>query len=111
MAKSPTKTKKITRTSAIVKNQNKILLVKKYKSKREALKKKFYDKNISINERYKIGKLLNALPRNSSKVRIRNRCFITGRPRGNYRKFGICNSQIRKLAGTLMLPGLTKSSW
>jgi small subunit ribosomal protein S14 len=54
---------------------------------------------------------LTKLPRNSSEIRVRNRCEITGRPRGNYRKFGICRIKFREMALEGLIPGVTKSSW
>ena len=69
------------------------------------------DKNISQEERFMAVLKLSALPRDGSKVRVRNRCSITGRPRGNYRKFGMSRIAFRDLASTGQLPGITKASW
>ena len=74
--------------SSIQKNLFRSKLIQKYKSKRDNLKSKIKDKTISIEERIKFQNKLNDLPRNGSSIRHRNRCEITGRPRGNYRKFG-----------------------
>ena len=69
------------------------------------------DKNITQEERFMAVLKLSALPRDGSKVRVRNRCNITGRPRGNYRKFGMSRIAFRDLASTRQLPGITKASW
>tara|TARA_Y100001935_G_C17284420_1_gene499465 strand:+ start:111 stop:416 length:306 start_codon:yes stop_codon:yes gene_type:complete len=97
--------------SSIQKNLFRKKLIKKYKSKRELLKSKIKDKNISLEERISLQNKLNELPRNGSSIRHRNRCEITGRPRGNYRKFGLSRIKLRELSMTGDLPGVVKSSW
>ncbi len=97
--------------SSIQKNLFRSKLIKKYKSKRDNLKSKIKDKNISIEERIKFQNKLNDLPRNGSSIRHRNRCELTGRPRGNYRKFGLSRIKLRELSMTGDLPGVVKSSW
>ena len=97
--------------SSIQKNLFRKKLIKKFKSKRELLKSKIKDKNISLEERISLQNKLNDLPRNSSSIRHRNRCEITGRPRGNYRKFGLSRIKLRELSMTGDLPGVVKSSW
>ena len=97
--------------SSIQKNLLRKKLIKKFKSKRELLKSKIKDKNISLEERISLQNKLNDLPRNSSSIRHRNRCEITGRPRGNYRKFGLSRIKFRELSMTGDLPGVVKSSW
>ena len=97
--------------SSIQKNLFRSKLIKKYKSKRDNLKSKIKDKTISIEERIKFQNKLNDLPRNGSSIRHRNRCEITGRPRGNYRKFGLSRIKLRELSMTGDLPGVVKSSW
>ena len=97
--------------SSIKKNLFRKKLIKKFKSKRELLKSKIKDKNISLEERISLQNKLNDLPRNSSSIRHRNRCEITGRPRGNYRKFGLSRIKLRELSMTGDLPGVVKSSW
>ena len=97
--------------SSIQKNLFRQKLIKKYKSKREALKIKIKDKNLSLEERISYQNKLNDLPRNGSSIRHRNRCEITGRPRGNYRKFGLSRIKLRELSMTGDLPGVVKSSW
>lgn len=86
-------------------------LVKRYKTKREELKAVIRDKDIPADERFQAMLKLADLPRNSSKTRIRNRCALTGRPRGYYRKFNLSRIALRDLASRGELPGVTKSSW
>jgi len=97
--------------SSVQKNLLREKLIKKYKSKREALKTKIKDKKIPLEERILYQNKLNDLPRNGSSIRHRNRCQITGRPRGNYRKFGLSRIKLRELSMTGDLPGVVKSSW
>ena len=97
--------------SSVQKNNLRQDLITKYKNKRLELKKKIMDKNITLQERIALQNKLNDLPRNSSYIRYRNRCKLTGRPRGNYRKFGLSRIKIRELSMTGDLPGVIKSSW
>ena len=97
--------------SSIQKNNKRILMVKKFKNKRLILKKKMNDKNLSIEERFKLQTKINELPRDGSRVRVRNRCELTGRTRGVYRKFGLSRITFRELALKGELPGVTKASW
>ena len=97
--------------SSIQKNLFRKTLIQKYKSKRELLKSKIKDKKISLEERIVLQNKLNDLPRNGSAIRHRNRCEITGRPRGNYRKFGLSRIKLRELSMSGDLPGVVKSSW
>tara|TARA_B100000963_G_C22114044_1_gene446125 strand:+ start:152 stop:457 length:306 start_codon:yes stop_codon:yes gene_type:complete len=97
--------------SSIQKNLLRKKLIKKFKSKRDNLKSKIKDKNISLDERINLQNKLNDLPRNGSAIRHRNRCELTGRPRGNYRKFGLSRIKLRELSMTGDLPGVVKSSW
>ena len=97
--------------SSIQKNLYRQKLIKKYKLKREDLKSKIKNKNLSLKERISYQNKLNDLPRNGSSIRHRNRCEITGRPRGNYRKFGLSRIKLRELSMTGDLPGVVKSSW
>jgi Ribosomal protein S14 len=97
--------------SSIQKNLFREKLIKKYKSKRELLKAKIKDKKLSLEERISYQNKLNELPRNASSIRYRNRCEITGRPRGNYRKFGLSRIKLRELSMSGDLPGVVKSSW
>lgn len=86
-------------------------LVAKFKAKREALQKIIDDQSVSEEDRYQARLKLQALPRNSSPTRLRNRCAITGRPRGVYRKFGLGRSKLREIAMRGEVPGLVKASW
>lgn len=86
-------------------------MVKKYAAKRAALKKIIKDRNISAEERFQAMMKLDDLPTNSSKVRMRNRCALTGRPRGYFRKLKLSRIALRDLASRGELPGVVKSSW
>ena len=97
--------------SSIQKNLNRRNIVKKFNEKRQSLKKQIMKKDLSIEERFKIQSKLNELPRDSSKIRVRNRCELTGRTRGFYRKFGLSRIKIRELSMSGALPGVVKSSW
>ena len=97
--------------SSVQKNLFRQKLIKKFKQKRKILKSKIMDKSISLEERISFQNKLNELPRNGSAIRHRNRCEITGRPRGNYRKFGLSRIKLRELSMTGDLPGVVKSSW
>tara|TARA_B100000700_G_C14217172_1_gene477529 strand:+ start:171 stop:476 length:306 start_codon:yes stop_codon:yes gene_type:complete len=97
--------------SSIQKNLNRQELVKKFKNKRTKLKSKIMQKDITMEERIKLQNKLNDLPRNSSHIRVRNRCKLTGRTRGVYRKFGLSRIKLRELTMLGSLPGVVKSSW
>ena len=99
------------KTSAILRNLKRIRLSKKYMNKRNKLKKIIKDKKIPLEERFKAQLKLAKIPRNSAKNRIRNRCEITGRPHGVYRKLRISRIALRELASKGKIPGMTKSSW
>jgi small subunit ribosomal protein S14 len=97
--------------SAVAKNDRRIKLVKSAYDKRQKLKAIVMNKSISMEERFEAQVRLASLPRNSAKVRIRNRCNITGRPRGYYGAFGLSRIAIRDGAGFGLIPGIIKSSW
>ena len=99
------------KTSAIQRNLKRIKLAKKFLKKRESLKKIIKNKKLPLEERFAAQLKLAKIPRNSAKVRIRNRCEITGRPRGVYRKLKISRIALRDLASKGKIPGMTKSSW
>ena len=99
------------KTSAIQRNLKVIRLVNKFAKKREELKKIIKNKKLPLDERFNAQLKLAKLPRNSTKIRIRNRCEVTGRPRGVYRKFKISRIALRELASKGIIPGMTKSSW
>lgn len=86
-------------------------LAKKYEAKRAELKSKIIDASLSDEERRAAVEKLSMLPRDSSKVRQRNRCNITGRPHGYYRKFGLSRNKLREAAMRGDVPGLVKGSW
>jgi small subunit ribosomal protein S14 len=97
--------------SAVNKNKKRIKLSDKLYKKRKALKKIIMDKKISLEERFKAQQKLSKLPRNSAKIRVMNRCEITGRPHGVYRKLKISRIALRQLGLQGKIPGLVKSSW
>ena len=99
------------KASSIQKNIARFKLIDKLKNKRKILKSKIKDKNLSIEERIVFQNKLNELPKNSSAIRHRNRCELTGRSRGVYRKFGLSRIKIRELSMSGDLPGVVKSSW
>ena len=99
------------KVSTIQKNKTRLKLIEKLSSKRKYLKSKIKDKKLSLEERISFQNKLNELPRNSSFIRHRNRCELTGRSRGTYRKFGLSRIKIRELSMTGDLPGVVKSSW
>ena len=99
------------KTSSIQKNLKRIRLVKKFSKKREYLKKIIKNKKLPLAERFAAQLKIAKLPRNSAKTRIRNRCEITGRPHGVYRKLRISRIALRDLASKGKIPGMTKSSW
>ena len=97
--------------SAVNKNKSRIKLSDRLYKKRVALKKIVMDKKITLEERFKAQQKLSKLPRNSSKVRIMNRCQITGSPHGVYRKLKISRIALRQLGLQGKIPGMVKSSW
>jgi len=99
------------KTSSIQKNLKRIKLVEKFHKKRKNLKMIINNKKLPLDERFAAQLKLAKIPRNSAKTRIRNRCEITGRPRGVYRKFRISRIALRDLALKGKIPGMTKSSW
>ena len=99
------------KVSSINKNNSRIKLSDRFFKKRKALKKIIMDKKIPLEERFKAQQKLSNLPRNSSKTRVMNRCQITGRPHGVYRKLKISRIALRDLGLHGLIPGMTKSSW
>jgi small subunit ribosomal protein S14 len=97
--------------SSIQKNLNRKRIVSKFDNKRKALKKEIMKKNLTMEERFKLQSKLNELPRDSANIRVRNRCKITGRTRGVYRKFSLSRIKLRELTMNGSLPGMVKSSW
>lgn len=99
------------KTSAIENNKKRRKMVTQYAERRAALKAIIKDQSNPIEERFRAQMKLAALPRNSSKTRIRNRCAVTGRPRAYYRKLNMSRVALRELGNNGLIPGLVKSSW
>ena len=97
--------------SSINKNNKRIKLSDRLFKKRQKLKKTVMNKKLPLEERFKAQQKLSKLPRNSAKVRVMNRCQITGRPHGVYRKLKISRIALRQLGLQGKIPGLVKSSW
>ncbi|MDR1173296.1 MAG: 30S ribosomal protein S14 [Puniceicoccales bacterium] len=97
--------------SAVARNNKRIKLVALYAERRKELKHKLLDVNLSDKEYFDAQRELAKLPRNSSQVRVRNRCAITGRARGFHGWFGVSRLQLREMASFGEIPGITKSSW
>ena len=97
--------------SSINKNNRRIKLSDKFFNKRSKLKKIIMDKKLPLEERFKAQQKLSQMPRNSAKTRVMNRCKITGRPHGVYRKLKISRIALRDLGLAGLIPGMTKSSW
>lgn len=97
--------------SAVEKNNRRKKLADKYAAKREKLKAMAMDEDLSLEERFKARLKLAELPRNSAPSRVRNRCEVTGRPRGYYRKMRMSRIALRELGSLGKVPGLVKSSW
>jgi small subunit ribosomal protein S14 len=97
--------------SAIEKNQHRRRLVERYAARRAALRAVARDRKREPEERFEATLALAALPRNSARNRLRNRCALTGRPRGYHRKFGLSRIALRDLGSAGQIPGLVKASW
>lgn len=97
--------------SAIERNKKRKRLIEKYADRRAKLKEIAKDQMLSAEERFDARLKLSLLPRNSSPDRYRLRCELTGRPRGNYRKFKLSRIALRELASRGQIPGMVKSSW
>ena len=99
------------KTSAIHRNKKRRKMVDQYAARRAALKAIIMDQKLPIEDRFRAQLKLAALPRNSAKNRIRNRCEVTGRPRAYYRKLKMSRVALRELGSIGLVPGLVKSSW
>jgi small subunit ribosomal protein S14 len=99
------------KTSSIEKNRNRTALVQQYAAKRARLKAVARDQSKDMQERFQAALRLAEMPRNSSPTRIRNRCEVTGRPRGYYRKVKMSRIALRDLASAGKIPGMVKASW
>jgi small subunit ribosomal protein S14 len=97
--------------SSVEKNQTRRKLVAQYAARRAELRKVTRDREREPEERFEATLALAELPRNSARVRVRNRCRLTGRPRGFHRKFGLSRIALRELGSAGQIPGLVKSSW
>ena len=97
--------------SSVEKNNKRIRMVEQYKARRAILKKATTDLSLTLEERMAAQAKLSDLPKNSSAVRVRNRCSQTGRPRGYLRFFGVSRIVFRELASAGLLPGVRKASW
>ena len=101
----------MSKTSSVYRNLKREKMAEKYANRRLKLKEIAMDKNASPEERFQATLKLAALPRNSAKIRVRNRCKLTGRSRSYYRKFGLSRVELRNMASFGEIPGLVKSSW
>jgi len=99
------------KTSAVDKNRKRAALVKRLAGKRKRLKAIASDKSLPGEDRFAARLKLSEMPRNSAAGRIRNRCELSGRPRGVYRKFKLSRIALRELASAGLVPGMVKSSW
>ena len=99
------------KTSVINREQKRRETVKKFAAKRKELLAIANNAKLSVEERYAAREKLQKLPRDASPVRLRNRCALTGRPRGVYRKFGLARNKLRDLALKGEVPGIIKASW
>ncbi|NBP72154.1 MAG: 30S ribosomal protein S14 [Alphaproteobacteria bacterium] len=97
--------------SAIERNRKRDRMAKKYEARRNRLKEIADNRDLPMEERFQARLKLAKLPRNSAKVRVQNRCEVTGRPRGVYRKFKMSRISLRELASNGQVPGMVKSSW
>tara|TARA_Y100001970_G_scaffold265665_1_gene353523 strand:+ start:20 stop:325 length:306 start_codon:yes stop_codon:yes gene_type:complete len=99
------------KTSAIQRNLKRIRMSKKFANRRKKLKAIVNNRKLPLNERFAAQLKLSKMPKNSAKTRVRNRCEITGRPHGVYRKLKISRIALRQMASAGKIPGMTKSSW
>ena len=99
------------KVSKVNRNAERERLVKRDRTKRQALKEIVMDRTLPVEDRFNATLRLAELPRNGAAVRVRLRCEVTGRARGNYRKFKLCRIALRDLASSGQIPGMTKASW
>ena len=97
--------------SAVEKNKRRMRLAKQYAGRRARLKETANNEQLTPEDRFAARLKLAEMPRNSAPTRIRNRCELTGRPRGTYRKFKLCRIALRELASIGQIPGMVKASW
>lgn len=99
------------KVSSVEKNRKRKKMSETTLARRKELKSKIYDKSLPLEERFSLVMKMAQLPRNSAPTRVRNRCELTGRPRGYFRKFGLSRNMLRFYAGQGVIPGLVKASW
>lgn len=99
------------KTSAIYRNKKRERMSARDRAKRAALKAVMMDRELPVEDRFNASLKLAQLPRNGSRVRVRLRCELTGRPRGNYRKLKLSRIMLRELASVGQIPGMVKASW
>ena len=99
------------KTSQVNRNKKREAMAKRDRAKRAALKTTVMDRSVPVEERFEASIRLAQLPRNGAASRVRLRCEITGRSRGNYRKFKLCRNMLRSLASAGQIPGMVKASW
>ena len=99
------------KTSQVNRNARREYMAKRDKGKRGALKAVLMDRTLPVEDRFNASLKLAQLPRNGAQVRVRLRCELTGRSRGNYRKFKLCRIALRDLASAGQIPGMVKASW
>lgn len=97
--------------SSVIKNKRREALAKKLEPKRNELRKKALDQNLSDEQRYEARMKLQKLPRNGTMARVQSRCELTGRARAVYKKFKLSRLKFRELANQGLIPGVTKASW
>lgn len=97
--------------SSVENNKNKMAIVKRYAARRAKLKAISTDRSAPVEEQFEARLKLAELPRNSARIRIRNRCEVSGRPRSYYRKMKMSRIALRELGSRGLIPGLVKSSW
>jgi small subunit ribosomal protein S14 len=101
----------VAKTSLIEREKKRVALVKKYAARRAELTAIIEDQSRSEEERFQARLKLQRLPRNANPTRLRNRCELTGRPRGTFRQFGLARNKLREIAMRGEVPGMTKASW
>ena len=101
----------MSKTSQVNRNARREYLAKRDKAKRNALKSVVMDRTLPVEDRFNASLRLAQLPRNGAQVRVRLRCKLTGRSRGNYRKFELCRIKLRELGNEGQIPGMVKASW
>ena len=97
--------------SVVARQRKRENMVAKYAKRRQELKRRVSDQSLTYDERWEAMIALQKLPRDSSPTRLRNRCALTGRPRGYYRKFGLGRNKLREVAMRGEAPGVVKASW